>query len=197
MLQYSGHPGEHIRNSTINSLRLSQERGEPVQITFNDVQLVVDYYSHTADQVVEMYDEASAKRHQEWRSSPAGIAAAREEEIRLQEHQRKHDELMSTLIGVAGDEAKLMDWLAAYSDAADHVGVENKDFLGVCSVLEVYGYVENDCVGFPESEFENPRTLARYIAGQAINCMRIGMGPHPITHSFVEKYRGLVARQTL
>lgn len=194
MLQYHGQPGEHISKSAANSLLLSQERGSPVEIIFNDIRLVVDYDSHTADQVVEMYDQASAKRHEEWLASPAGTAYAREELERRQEHQVQHDELMSQLLMVGGDEPRLMEWLAAYSDAADHVGVEGKDFLRVCSVLEVYGYVEGDCVGFSESEFQNPRVMARYIAGQAISCMRSGMGPHPITASFVEKYRALVEK---
>ena len=196
MLEYHGQPGEHISKSAAHSLELSRKRGSPVEIIFNDIRLVVDYHSHTADQVVEMYDCARAKRHEEWRASSEGIAYASEEEQRRQEHQVEHDELMSQLLMVGGDEPRLMEWLAAYSDAADHVGVEGKDFLRVCSVLEVLGYVEGDCVGFPEHEFQNPRVMARYIAGQAISCMRLGMGPHPITGSFVEKYRALAARET-
>ena len=93
---------------------------------------------------------------------------------------------------VGGDEPRLMEWLAAYSDAADHVGVEGKDFLRVCSVLEVLGYVEGDCVGWDKCQFENPRVMARYIVGQALNCMKsMNMGPHPMTQSFVEKYHAL------
>lgn len=197
MLQYHGQPGEHISKSAANSLELSRERGSPVEIIFNDIRLVVDYHSHTADQVVEMYDCARAKSHEEWRASTAGIAYALEEEHRRLEHQTNHDQLMSQLMHVAGDEPRLMSWLSAYSDAADHVGVENKDFLRVCSILEIHGYVNNDCVGFDESEFANPRVMARYIAGQAISCMRSGMPPHPMTAHFVEKYKILVQKNSV
>lgn len=197
MLQYHGQPGEHISKSAANGLELSRERGSPVEIIFNDIRLVVDYHSHTADQVVEMYDRTSAKRHEEWKASPAGIAYALEEDQRRLEHQTNHDRLMSQLIDVAGDEERLMSWLSAYSDAADHVGVENKDFQLVWSILEVHGYVNNDCVGFDKSEFENPRVMARWIAGQAINCMQKGMSPHPMTAQFVEKYKILVQKNSV
>ena len=194
MLQYHGQPGEHISKSAANSLELSRERGSPVEIIFNDIRLVVDYHSHTADQVVEMYDRTSAKRHEEWKASPAGIAYAREEEQRRLEHQTTHDQLMSQIMNVAGDEERLMSWLSAYSDAADHVGVKNKDFLQVCSILEIHGYVSKDCVGVDKSAFANPRVMARWIAGQAISCMRAGMPPHPMTSHFVEKYQSLVQK---
>lgn len=197
MKEYHGSPGEHISKSAAKCLEWSQEAGETVRLVFNDVELFVDYHSHTVDSVLEMYDQASAKRHEEWKASPAGIAYALEEEQRRLEHQTNHDDLMSQLMDVAGDEERLLSWLAVYSDAADHVGVENKDFLRVCSILEIHGYVGNDCVGFDESEFANPRVMARYIAGQAISCMRGGMPPHPMTAHFVEKYKILVQKNSV
>lgn len=195
MKEYHGSPGEHISKSAAKCLKWSKETGDTVRLVFNDVELFVYYHSHTVDSVLEMYDQASAKRHQEWKASPAGIAYALEEEQLRLEHQTNHDQLMSQLIDVAGDEERLMSWLSAYSDAADHVSVENKDYVRVCSVLEIHGYVNNDCVGFEKSEFENPRMMARYIAGQAISCMRGGMPPHPMTAHFVEKYKILVQKK--
>jgi len=197
MKECHGSPGEHISKSAAKCLEWSQQTGDTVRLVFNDVELVVDYHSHTVDDVLEMYDQASAKRHEEWKASPAGIAYALEEEHRRLEHQTNHDQLMSQLMHVAGDEPRLMSWLSAYSNAADHVGVENKDFLRVCSILEIHGYVGNDCVGFDESEFANPRVMARYIAGQAISCMRGGMPPHPMTAHFVEKYKILVQKNSV
>ena len=197
MKEYHGCPGEHISKSADKCIEWSRETGDTVRLVFNDVELVVDYKSHTVDDVVAMYDRASAKKHEEWRASPAGIAYALEAEQRLLEHQTNHDQLMSQLMDVAGDEERLMSWLSAYSDAADHVGVENKDFQLVWSILEVHGYVNNDCVGFAESAFENPRVMARYIAGQAISCMRGGMPPHPMTAHFVEKYKILVQKNSV
>ena len=197
MKEYHSSPGEHISKSAAKCLEWSQQTGDTVRLVFNDVELVVDYHSHSVDDVVSMYDRASAKRHEEWKASPAGIAYALEEEQRRLEYQTKHDQLMSQLMDVAGDEEQLMSWLSAYSDAADYVGVENKDFLRVCSILEIHGYVCNDCVGFVESAFENPRVMARYIAGQAISCMRGGMPPHPMTAHFVEKYKILVQKNSV
>jgi hypothetical protein len=195
MLEYHGQPGEHISNSAKRCLQMSQESGSQVRLIFNNVELVVDYHIHTAEQLVEQYDRERHKFWEEWRNSPAGEEAAREDERHRQEKQEEHDWLMLELMLVAGDEAQLMEWLASYSDAADHVGVEGKDFLRVCSVLELYGYVDNDCVGFPPESFEDPRTMARYIAGQAITCMRGGMPPHPVTQSFVERYKALPQKE--
>lgn len=197
MKEYHGCPGEHISRSADKCIEWSRETGDTVRLVFNDVELVVDYKSHTVDDVVAMYDRASAKKHEEWRVSPAGIAYALEEVQRRLEYQTKHDQLMSQLMDVAGDEERLMSWLSAYSDAADYVGVENKDYVRVCSILEVHGYVNNDCVGFHESAFANPRVMARYIAGQAISCMRGGMPPHPMTAHFVEKYKILVQKNSV
>jgi hypothetical protein len=162
-----------------------------VRLNFNEIQLLIDG-SMSVEKVLEAYDQAWADRSARYWASQEGQQALQELEDIKASHQSRHDKLMAVLWDVAGDESKLMDWLYDFSDAADHVGVEGKDFQRVSSVLELHGYVENDCVGWDKSEFENPRVMARYIAGQALNCMkRMNMGPHPMTQSFVEKYHAL------
>lgn len=191
ILDYHGHPGEHVSQSAQNCIQLSEARGCPVRLNFNDIELEVDS-SMSVEQVLEAYDQAWADRSARYWASAEGQQALKEqEEIRLH-HQSRHDALMAELWDVAGDESKLMDWLSDFSDAADHVGVEGKDFQRVSSVLELHGYVDNDCVGWDKSQFEDPRVMARYIAGQALNCMKqMNMGPHPVTQNFVEKYHAL------
>lgn len=196
MLEYSGSPGEHISKSAAKCLEWSRETGDTVRLVFNDVELVVDSTCHTVDSLVELFDYKREQAIQAWRASPEGQLSARRDEIRRLEHQTIHDQLMECLLVTAGDEERLMDWLASYSDAADHVGVEGKDYLRVCSVLEIYGYVAGDCVGLSQAEFENPRVMARYIAGQAICCMQAGMPPHPMTQKFVDQYRDLVQKKS-
>ena len=57
--------------------------------------------------------------------------------------------------------------------------------------LEAAGYAENEHVGEKPEWFNTRPRMAHYIVGQALNCLRIGMGPHPITGSFVDKYFAL------
>lgn len=162
-----------------------------MRLNFNEIQLLIDG-SMSVEKVLEAYDQAWADRSARYWASQEGQQALQELEDIKASHQSRHDKLMAELWDVASDESKLMDWLYDFSDAADHVGVEGKDFQRVSSVLELHGYVENDCVGWDKCQFENPRVMARYIAGQALNCMkRMNMGPHPMTQTFVEKYHAL------
>jgi hypothetical protein len=188
---YHGSPGENIQKSARECILLSAARGCTVRLNFNEIQLLIDG-SMSVEKVLEAYDQAWADRSARYWASQEGQQALQELEDIKASHQSRHDKLMAVLWDVAGDESKLMDWLYDFSDAADHVGVEGKDFQRVSSVLELHGYVENDCVGWDKCQFENPRVMARYIAGQALNCMkRMNMGPHPMTQTFVEKYHAL------
>lgn len=188
---YHGSPGEHILKSAARCIDMSKTQACLVRLHFNDIELVVDH-NMTVDEIAERYDQERELASQRWQQSAEGQQVLREQEAIQQHHQSRHDALMSELWDVAGDETKLMDWLYDFSDAADHVGVEGKDFQRVSSVLELHGYVENDCVGWDKCQFENPRIMARYIVGQALNCMKsMNMGPHPMTQTFVEKYHAL------
>ena len=190
-LDYHGSPGEHILKSAARCIDMSKTQACAVRLHFNDVELVIDH-TMTVDEIAERYDQERVLAAQRWRDSDAGRQVMQELEDIRASHQSRHDKLMAVLWDVASDESKLMDWLYDFSDAADHVGVEGKDFQRVSSVLELHGYVENDCVGWDKCQFENPRVMARYIAGQALNCMkRMNMGPHPMTQTFVEKYHAL------
>jgi hypothetical protein len=144
--------------------------------------------STTIDQAWQVYSDA-VDEHRE--AGPSAVQHAAES---LHNHQAAHDECMQTLDGVlAQGDAALLDWLVKFSDACDHVGVVGQDFPRGCAMLEVHGYVEGDCVGLDKQEYTQPRTLALYIVGQALNCMKtMGMGPHPSTSRVVADYYTLI-----
>lgn len=70
---------------------------------------------------------------------------------------------------------------------SDHSGLGyNKQVLA--DALESAGYKQNDCVGDPEVK-SSQRIFARWLVGQAIDCLREGMSLHPSIQKFANDYR--------
>ena len=64
--------------------------------------------------------------------------------------------------------------------------------MRVWRLLTEAGYVGNDCVGMESDAIQSdPHLMARYIAGQVMDCIEAGMAPHPITAKFVEDYKAI------
>jgi len=166
---------------------------DTVTMMFNEISVTFTP-STTLEQAYQSYIDAVEERSRLYRASPEDQAAAQRAAESLRKHQDSHDECMQTLGTVLeqGEEA-LLDWLVKFSDACDHVGVMGRDFPRVCAMLEVHGYVEGDCVGLDKQAYSQPRTLALYIVGQALACMKaMNMGPHPMTSQFVADYHKLI-----
>jgi uncharacterized membrane protein YkgB len=88
-------------------------------------------------------------------------------------------------------EADWMHWIREFAKAADDVGVTfNRHELA--EYLTSNGWVADARVSDdPEDRAflqVNRTAMAEYIMGQVIVCLNMGMCPHPITITFVEKY---------
>lgn len=189
------HPsiGDTFNQSADKAIRKAICHQDTVTMMFNEISVTFTP-STTLEQAYQAYSDAVEERSRLYRASPEGQAAAQRAAEILRKHQAAHDLCMHSLEGVLAEgEEALLDWLVKFSDACDHVGVMGQDFPRVCAMLEVHGYVEGDCVGLDKQEYTQPRTLARYIVGQALACMRaMDMGPHPMTSQFVADYHKLI-----
>lgn len=193
-MKYEPRLGDDFRTASLAAIVKATIYNTDVEMMFNET--VVKFTKDTTvDQAWSTYNADIEERNRKWRASPEGQAAEQRAQARLRKSQEDHDECMRTLATVLEKgEAAILDWLVKFTDASDHIGVVGKDFARVSSLLELHGYVENDCLDLDKQEYENPNIMARYIVGQAINCMKtLGMGPHPITSKFVADYRKLIA----
>lgn len=136
---------------------------------------------------MRQWDERNEASRRRYRDSPQGKAEADRRVKEILRKQRSINDSRDTLAFIADDQDKLMFWLKSFAYDADDIGVQfSKDRLA--EQLEAAGYAENEHVGEKPEWFNTRPRMAHYIVGQAINCLRIGMCPHPITGSFVDKY---------
>lgn len=188
-------PGDDLSAVIKTALAMVADGGMKVGFAANGVRIVV-----VEGDTFEMIE---AEMHRQWnaqvaayRASPEGIRAKHEEHQRLSNAVLTHAACMAALPMICGkariDEPELMDWLATYADAANH-GDVHKDYGRVLELLGKAGYAPCRYEGLDQSEYDKPNIMAGYIIGQAMDCMQGGMPPHPVTISFIEKYRALLA----
>ena len=87
---------------------------------------------------------------------------------------------------------KIIDWLDEFTPLSDDIGVTSEfNPFDISNQLTRAGFNENEGVGEDPGWFNTRQRMGRYIIGQVINCLNKGMPPHPITTTFIEKYRQL------
>ena len=85
----------------------------------------------------------------------------------------------------------LIPWLVDFSKAADNIDVVF-DKQALVEKLESFGYVANMHVIHDENKDAadnwDRKTLGEYIVGQAINCLKHKMPPHPVIEKFAKEF---------
>lgn len=191
---YSPTAGETIEYATKEAWRLSVRSGQDVCFNFNGIAIQVQPHSMIAETVGAFFSE-NRRRAEEYRNSPEGKAAsvARESEIASKDKRLNVmvADLPSTLrLGTT----RTMDWLAEYAFLADDIGVDG-DYKEVIQLLQKAGYSEDDSSFDYEKTTITPDVMAKYIAGNAINCMKGNLPPHPaMTRKFVDEYKICIAK---
>ncbi len=190
-LTYNPGGGCHILAACTEAVKLATTKDALVDFKFNDIDLRAAPNSEPST-LAEQYSAECEKRREAYQKSAAGIAAARAQEDRLIRAQACVCGLVATLADVLREKPLpvVMAWLDDFTTHADHIGVEY-DRTEVATIFEQAGYKSDEGVGNPPEWFNTQERMGRYIIGQAINCLRMGMGPHPITHSFIEKFNAL------
>lgn len=186
-------PGTHVSDAAAKLASIAQEIGRPATYEFNGTPLTVNP-GEDPDFAVARWNTDFEAKQKTWRESPEGVAA-----------KERSDRELAYAHGVMADVLSLlpfkwfeshrhaMQWLAMYAPAADHIDVD-AEFSRVTKVLLASGYVQNDRVGLPQDAYRDGDTMARWVAGQALECMAKGMPPHPITADFAKKALAILPR---
>lgn len=188
-LEYSPSAGTHIGLACKEAVAMAVNENAKVKFSFNGVELLARPQHSPADLQAE-WDAISNQRAEDYRNSPKGRAAAKKRTEEILRKQRSMNTSLAVPPDAIADHDKLMILLKGVAEDADDIGVQfSKDRLA--AQLEAAGFVENEHVGEKPEWFNSRPRMARYIVGQALNCLRRGMGPHPATGSFVERYFAL------
>jgi len=188
-LEYSPSAGTHIGLACKEAVAMAINENAKVKFSFNGVELLARPQHSPADLQAE-WDAISNQRAEDYRNSPQGKAAAKRRTEEILRKQRSLNTSLDVLADIIGDHDKLMIWLKGVAEDADDIAVTLPKERMI-EQLEAAGFVENEHVGEKPEWFNSRPRMAHYIVGQALNCLRRGMGPHPVTGSFVERYFAL------
>lgn len=186
MLIYEPMAGEDIQKCIETCLQNALFKQKDVQFTFNGA-VVVCHPKDSYDDVYSAWREEMDHLHEVYINSEQYKQSQREINKIVADAQAKIDELIPQLpdILAGGNTGMLLEWLSTYTENADYIGVE-KHIREVAGQILLAGYAPNAHVG--KKENWDSQSSAEYIVGQAIDCMNMGMGPHPVLIPFVEKW---------
>lgn len=210
MKLYEPQAGSSIDLSCKEAVALAMNNGRNVTFTFNGIALVATPHG-SPKEVEATYWSESERQAEAYRSSPKGIAEAKRREEEIAKNQATVTAAFKSLPGILALKEKdilagkskldlVMGWLYSFAHHSDDIALDwdkaagvkgGKEWLRV--LLMSAGYRENEFVGNPPEFFTTKEHMGRYIVGQVINCLSGGMGPHPITITFIEKYNKLKA----
>jgi len=190
-MTYEPSAGTRIEHACNEAVKMAKRSGATVRFKFNDVELTATP-ELAPDAVVAEWQRESNRLAEAYRNSPAGRAEAsrRHAQIGTLKIQAANllDKLDSLLASNSKDE--IVGWLKSFAPISDDVSVKF-DTAALAAKFEAAGFKENEGVGQAPEWFNTRDRMAGYIVGQAINCLKRGMPPHPVTVSFVEKYQAM------
>jgi hypothetical protein len=184
--QYYPSAGTHIFYACEKAISIATNKNRPVRFLFNGI-LIKVHKRLSPQHVARQWQEQIEAKYRRYQNSSKGKAEAEKRKAEIYSKQYALNKSMDALPGLIKDQDMLMLWLKSFSQDADDTRVTfSREHL--IEQLEKAGYVENDCVGEKPEWFNTRQRLARYIVGQALQCLKIGMSPHPVTGNFVDKY---------
>ncbi len=83
--------------------------------------------------------------------------------------------------------AAVLDWLCAFQDPSDHIGVVQRRQT-VVAAFEKAGYVAGANCGEDYDEHSIDNSF-RYLVGQALSGLKDGPAIHPILHKFTAEWK--------
>jgi hypothetical protein len=188
--------GTRIDEACRQAVALAVEHDTEVRFVFNDIALSAKP-TDRPQLLADRWHSILTAKQEAYERSPEGIAAKAARANAIIRQQAELDAIVDALpkiLRVDGHLDALVKWVKEITSAADDVAVKWSPQV-VADQLEAAGYQENEHVGQSPDWFNCRERMGRYIVGQAINGMRIGMGPHPIAQSFADRYFKLPARE--
>jgi hypothetical protein len=189
-LTYEPSPGTHIATASREAAALAVQHRRAVTFNFNDI-CVIAWPGDSPEYIEAQWTCTHDRKAKQWHDGPGGRKHQEWKRAEDAKHQEATDALCRRLPdAIAGSLDAVVAWCAELSEVADWCGV-NWDKCRVRRMLENAGYREGENVGQPQDWFTTRDRLGRYIVGQALNCMAMGMPPHPMTRVFAERYAKL------
>lgn len=189
MVTYEPSAGERIGHACVEAVRIAKTNLQPCVFTFNGIELVADVDS-SPSRLIESWRGQLEQRQAEYRNSPEGIQAAANRAAAIVKKQAALDATVAALPKILRTDNHLdavVRWIKELIDPADDVATKWNP-QEVADQLEAAGYVENEHVGQKPEWFNARERMGRYVIGQAISAMRLGMPPHPVAYKFIDEY---------
>lgn len=198
------HAGSSIYTAAHHAARFATSLNAKVCFTFNGIEVII-CPRENSQEVYRRWNDESNRRHEEYLNSDEYKQLVADRQKQLEINQEIIDRLVDELPSVVRDEVKTMDWLHEFARIADDTGLDyNVDELD--RVFAEAGWVSSAHVLSPDLDRDgaaaqlhrgllerNKKMFAEYVIGQARHCFSLGMPPHPVCMSFVEKYREMPA----
>jgi hypothetical protein len=187
-LTFEPSPGTHIKEACKKAAAMAINKSSTVEFEFNGIKVTATPQSSPAS--LELAWESQMEADRKARKESPEYAA--EQQRRAETVKTSQNVVNCFMDGIEHVLATcstndILKYVQPFVGAADDVAV-TFDKTGLADLLEQYGYKDNMHVGKPQWAFDDKETMAQYILGQVVNCLRRGMSPHPITISFIEKY---------
>lgn len=179
--------GTSIESAAKEMVKIANETLEKVTADFNGIKIVVNP-GYVPQGVVDFYHKECNRRAEEYSNSPEGKRAAAEAEELKQKAQQQMDEAMLELDSLDFSNFNVViNWLDKVRGPSDYVGtIEQRD--KIAKVLRSNGYEPG--VNCEEAfDGENEENFARWLIGQALECLISYRGIHQIFQKFAEDWR--------
>ncbi len=181
-------PGDHISQAAEKMVDLVRRTGRDVAALFNGISLVATK-STTPSDIVAFYNSESERRAREFRESPEGKAEARRNELDVIRLQAMCDRLVADLPETldSGNLSLIINWLTTMQESSDRIGVKTPG-AEIIRQFHEHGFEPGVNCG-PAFNGEDRENFARWLIGQALDCLQNGPGIHPIVHKFAKTWR--------
>lgn len=178
--------GTHIREAATLLVERAKIDGVATGI-FNGITLHAGVEVTPRD-IEDYYDRETARRAEEYRRSPEGVAAAKRADDARRVMQDTHDTLMKRLPELSMyDQPAVLEWLCAMQEPSDRNGVIIKRDT-IIKHFEKAGYEANENTG-DAYKADDRNNAFRYLVGQALAGLKEGPAIHPIIHKFADEWR--------
>jgi len=187
MLNYNPPVGEMISETARKIVALANAMNEAVSAEFNDVKLVANP-GDSATRITKFYSSEIERRAREWRESPEGRRAAQEEKERRRALQAQMDEAMIELLTLNfSDFNAVITWLEKICDPSNYIGMK-VPYKKIVDTFRRHGYKPNVNID-GDFDGDDEESFARYIIGQALNCLQKVYAIHGVIHKFADDWR--------
>ena len=185
-LVFEASPGSYIGNVAKEVCAIVADVKASVSFDFNGIACLVKPGCTAADVEADWRRDCDAAA-EAYRNSPEGKQRAKERAEAVKAKQDRIDrKLLPMLPRVVGNLDKLVRWIAQASDVMDDTDVK-VDYPAIVAAFEAAGWKDGAHVGRKPSSFTK-QMLGEYLVGQAIDCMKRGMCPHPVSQKFAQEY---------